>query len=390
MFNKFLLLLSNLYILLFIFSFYNDNFVADHILGESGFKVIFPLFWLFFASAIFRNFKTTNTTQFKLIYALFAYLFTLLLLELLLDWNVTFAPAGSALLAIISMLIYFNRYSIDKALYFIWFAMMGSIVICYFNQPLSEWTFRTSGGTEDPNEFATQLLAFLFGSIYLYLHNRSKTFLAVTIVFFTYGLFKAGSMTSFLILGSLSLISLIRFLIIKPNYFFNAKALLLLFTLLIILTQIDFTKIEAIQNMLGRTKNTDTALFRMHSWIAGMHMTEAHPLIGVGGDAFAVNEPLYEEFHMVGSAPAPHNIYIKLIAESGIPAFLLFMTFLIYIIKVNFKTLFYQNEWFLFMSLLSILLMGLTLGILYDKYLWLSIALIMNLNYQLQQKGRKL
>lgn len=388
MLNKLLSYLSDFFILLLIFSFYNDNFLADKIMGENGFKVVFPLFWLFFASTIIQNFKTTNTTQFKLIYVLFAYLFIALLIELFLGWNVSFAPAGSALLAIVSLLIYFNRYPINKVLYFVWTSMMASVVICYFNQPLDEWTFRTSGGTEDPNEFAGQLLFFLFASFYLYTHNRSKLFLAITLVFFTYGLFKAGSMTSFLVLGIVSFISLIRLFIVKPEYFLNVKALLLLFTLLIAFTQIDLTKIEAIQNVLGRTKDTGTALFRMHSWVAGIHMIEANPLFGVGGDAFAENEPLYEEFHMVGSAPAPHNIYIKLLAESGIPAFLLFMAFLVYIIKINFKELLHRNEWFLFSSLLSLLLMGLTLGILYDKYVWLAIALIMNFNTQLQHKGR--
>jgi hypothetical protein len=59
-----------------------------------------------------------------------------------------------------------------------------------------------------------------------------------------------------------------------------------------------------------------------------------------------------------------------------------------YIIKINFKELFYTNEWFLFSALLALLLMGLTLGILYDKYVWLAIAIIMNFNTQLQHKGR--
>jgi O-antigen ligase len=388
MLNKLLSYISDFFILLLIFSFYNDNFLADKIMGENGFKFVFPLFWLFFASTIIQNFKTTNTTQFKLIYVLFTYLFLTLLIELYLGWNVSFAPAGSALLAIISLLIYFNRYPINKILYYVWASMMTSVVICYFNHPLDEWTFRTSGGTEDPNEFAGQLLFFLFASFYLYTHNRNKLFLAVSLVFFSYGFFKAGSMTSFLVLGLVGFIGLIRLFIIKPEYFLNVKALLLIFTLLIAFTQIDLTKIEAIQNVLGRTKDTGTALFRMHSWVAGIHMIEANPIFGVGGDAFAVNEPIYEEFHMVGSAPAPHNIYIKLIAESGIPAFLLFMTFLIYIIKINFKELFYTNEWFLFSALLALLLMGLTLGILYDKYVWLAIAIIMNFNTQLQHKGR--
>jgi O-antigen ligase len=139
--------------------------------------------------------------------------------------------------------------------------------------------------------------------------------------------------------------------------------------------------------MLERSENTGTAVFRMHSWIAGIHMIEANPIFGVGGDAFIANEPLYEEFLMVGSAPAPHNIYIKLLGENGIPAFLLFMYFIFYIVKINFKFLFYHNEWLLFSAFVSVLLMGLTLGILYDRYVWIMFAIMMNINYQLKQKG---
>lgn len=387
MFKRIVTAISDLFILVLIFSFFNDNFMVQK-LGDNILKILFLAFYSFYFLTLIKNFKSSTTSlQFKLIFIFLAYLFVLLLIELFLGWNVDFAPAGSALIAIFAMILYFSHYPINKILYMIWIAVAASVIMSYFNQPVSEWTFRTSGGTEDPNEFAAQLLGFFFASIYLYTHNRSKLFLIVSLLFFTYGLFKAGSMSSFLVLGIVGALNIIRLFILKPGYLFNMKALLLIVALAIAATQIDFGKIEGIQNMLGRTKDTGTADFRMHSWTAGMHMVEAHPIFGVGADAFSRNEPLYEEYHMVGSAPAPHNVYIKLIAESGIPAFLFFMVFITYIIISNIKVLFYNNEWLILSSLFSLLLMGITLGIFYDKYLWIFIILVMNLNHQIKQKG---
>lgn len=387
MFNKIITFSSDFFILLLIFSFFNDNYIVN-LFGDNALKILIVIFYLFYFPSMYQNLKSLNTTQFKLIFIFIGYLFFSLLTEMFLEWKyLDFYPSGSSLIAIFGMLLYFSRYSVNKLLYFIWFSMMYSIVLCYINQPLDEYTFRKSGGTEDPNEFAAQLLAFLFASIYLYTRNKSNLFMAVTLLFFTYGLFKAGSMSSFLVLGIIVSISLIRLMIIKPNYFFNLKALILLVVLLIASTQFDFKKIEDIQNILNRTKNTGTALFRMHSWIAGKHMVEDNPFFGVGQDTFGNYEPIYEEFHMVGSAPAPHNIYVKLMAESGIPTFLLFMLFLVHIVTINIKVLFYNNEWFLLASLLSMLLMGMTLGMLYDKHPWLFIIILMNLNHQLKKKG---
>jgi len=263
---------------------------------------------------------------------------------------------------------------------------MASVIISYYNPPLSEWSFRKSGGTDDPNEFATQLLVFLFAAFYLYTQNKSKLFLITSILFFTYGILHAGSKSSFLMLGVLGLLSIVRFLIIKPRIFFNYKALLGFLLLLGVITQINFTQYKAVSNILDRAKDTGTAEYRIHSWIAGKHMVENNPFFGVGVNEFAAHEPAYEEGHMVGSAPAPHNVYVKLIAESGIPIFILFILFIGYIIVRNFNILFYIDEWWILVMLLAVLLMGLTLGITYDRYFWLSIVLMMNINHQLNKK----
>lgn len=385
MLTKTLSRLSDFFIFVLVFSFYNDNFMVEHF-GTQSLKALFFLFYLFYFFTFVQNFKTMTGTQDKMFFAFFLFDMTLLLIQILFGWNVFFGPVGFMLIAILSVILYFSRYPLQKLLYMVWISMMASVVMCYFNQPLNEWTFRKSGGTVDPNEFSTQLLIFLFAAFYLYTQNKSKLFLAVSIVFFTYGILHAASMSSFLMLGILGLLGIIRLILIKPQIFFNTKILLGLLLLSAIATQITPNKFEAVSNLLGRTKETGTANFRMHSWIAGKHMVEKNPLLGVGVDTFGSNEPKYEEGHMVGSSPNPHNVYIKLIAESGIVIFLIFVLFIGNIIVSNFRLLFYTNAWWIMMILFSSLLMGLTLSFLYDKFFWMSIALMMNLNYELNRR----
>lgn len=387
MINKWTSFGSDFFIFLLIFSFYNDSFVFKYF-GSNATKIPILVFLVFYFPVFLRNYVTLNLLQFRLVLGFLLYLFSLLLIEMILGWKVEFAPAGSAIIAIAAMVLYFGRYPLKKLFYFIWISMMASVIMCHFNQPIDEWTFRTTGGTEDPNEFATQLLAFFFISIYLFLKNHSKVFLFSSILFFTYGLFKAGSKSAFLILGVVGSLLILYTIISNPRLFFNYKALVGLLLAVGVTLYINPTEISGVKNMLERSKDSGTAAFRMHSWIAGFHMIEQHPLFGVGGDAFGVNEPLYEEFHMVGSAPAPHNVYIKLAAESGIPAFLFFIVILTHIVLYyNFKMVMNTDEKYIMAMLFSTLLMGLTLGFLYDKYFWLHIIILMNLNYQLKSQG---
>lgn len=386
MINKWLGYLSDFFIFSLIFSFYNDSFLVG-VLGANIIKVLVLGFMAFYLPRFIENAKTLTDPQIKMALFFFTWLFVVLLIEMILGWKVEFAPAGSAIIAVVAMIFFFIHYPLEKTLYFIWISMMASVVMSHFNHPIDEYTFRTSGGTEDPNEFATQLIIFLFASFYLFTKNHSKLFLAASVVFFTYGFFKAGSKSSFLILGVMGAGLILHAIIAHPRLLFNYKTLIAVLLSMIALLFIDPTKISGIQNMIERSKNSGTADMRMHSWEAGFHMIEQRPVFGVGGDAFAVNEPLYEDYHMVGSAPAPHNIYIKLAAESGIPIFLFFLFFLFYITTLNFRQLINTNAVHLYSIYFATLLMGLTLGYLYDKYFWLSVIIIMNLNYQIKYKG---
>ncbi|WP_294925787.1 hypothetical protein, partial [Sulfuricurvum sp.] len=157
MFTKSFSYLSDVFIFIFIFSLFNDNFIIDHA-GEGSLKILFFIFFIFYFLPMLRNFKTMTAIQEKFFFAFFIANLTVFLLQIIINPMNDIAAPALLLIANFVIVLYFNRYPIQKLLYFIWMSMMISVVICYFNDPISEWTFRTSGGTADPNEFASQLL----------------------------------------------------------------------------------------------------------------------------------------------------------------------------------------------------------------------------------------
>lgn len=369
---------NDILIFVFIFSFFNDNFIVEF-LGEKTLKILFLLFLLANGSTMIKNIRTMNSSLDKLFFVYFIVLLIIFLIQNIVNGSNDFVRSLFTLISIFVVTTFFSRYELQKLLYFIWFSMMVSVIICFFNEPINPWTFRTSGGTIDPNEFAAQLLAFIFTSIYLYTMNKSKFFLSISGIFFIYGIFKAGSMSSFLMLGVVVTLLSIKYLFYNVKIIFNYKLLLIVIIMIFGALQIDFVKFEAVSNMLDRTKETHTAGYRMDSWVAGKHMIEHHTLIGVGINEFANNTNKYAETYI--HSPAPHNVYIQLFAESGVIVFILFIIFLTSLLIQKFTMIINNNEIWLFMAFISLLLMGMTLGIGFDKYFLLYIAIIMNVHY---------
>jgi len=383
--NKFISYLSDFFILLLVFSFFNDNFIVDNF-GEQSLKILFILFFIFYILPILRNLKTMTTKQDKLLFAFFTANTIVFLLQIIVNPMDDIVSPALLLIASLTITIYFSRYPISKLLYFIWASMMASVVMCYFNDPISEWTFRTTGGTGDPNEFATQLLIFLFVSFYLYSINKSRIFLVVSMLFFLYGLFYAGSMSSFIALGIIAIFYLIINFQRLIKYFLSYKGIILIAVLLSTIIWVDFTKVEAVSNMLGRTEQTGTVNTRLDSWISGLHMIEENPILGVGINSYDDNSKKYAEVFLNEGSTAPHNVFVKLAAESGVIVFVLFLAFLSILFFKNFRFIVRSSFLSIWLASLSVIFMGLSLGITYDKYFWLAIAMLMHVNY-LFQKG---
>lgn len=64
-----------------------------------------------------------------------------------------------------------------------------------------------------------------------------------------------------------------------------------------------------------------SAIGRIQAWETALLMTKAHPFLGVGPLNFESEFPHYTAYH----PRAPHNAFIGLMAESGIPSMLLFI-----------------------------------------------------------------
>jgi O-antigen ligase len=384
MLNKFVVLTSDFFIFLLVFSFFNDNYIVDTF-GPYTLKFLLVAFSLLYLKRIWINSQTMPLLSDKLFFIFFLSLNAIFLIGSLFDQPDNLVTNGLLLFSILIIVIYFRHYPMSKLLYFIWASMMISVVICYFNDSISEWTFRKTGGTADPNEFAAQLLVFLFASFYLYSINKSRVFLGISLLFFLYGLFYAGSMSSFLVLGIIAAFYAIsQFRIIIKNLL-NYKGFIFAVAFLSIFAWVDFAKIEAVSNMLGRTEQTGTANTRLNSWIAGFHMIEENPILGVGVNNYAENTRKYSEVYLNDDAIAPHNLFVKIAAESGVIVFVLLIVFLGILFLKNFKSIFHSTYLPIWLMAFSVTLMGLSLGITFSKYFWLVIAGLMQVNFLLKK-----
>lgn len=364
----------NFLIFLLIFSFINDNFFVDKF-GESSLKVLFISFLIISSWQIIYNIKKMTMYQDKIFFIYFFSLIIAFLIQNFYNTSPVFFKNIMTIVSIFFITVFFSFYNIKMLLYFFWTSVLISVIICFFNEPISEYTFRTSGGTGDPNEFATQLLIFLVISIYLFKENNSKIFISLSFIFFTFGIFNAGSKSSFLTLAVLLLV----IFWFKFKYIFSFKRLLVLSILIIVsVNYIDFSKLEFVSNMIERAESSGTAGQRFVSWYAGYNMIQENLFVGVGFNQFIYNTEHYT--NLIVDAAAAHNILIKLFAESGI---IVFFLFLYYFYTIGFKPLLfnYKEEKFILYTIsIIIFFMGLTLSLNYDKYFLLMLALLMNLN----------
>ena len=160
-------LLKNIALFLLVFALINDNFVVAYA-GGNALKVIFAFFILVHAKDLMYDFFKPKNITVKFFY-LFIFIITLIAFT---DIFLGYVTLLQALFVIVGMVVIFEYTtyidSFDKLLYFIWISMIFSAILAVFSDPITPWTFRKTGGTGDPNEFATQLLATMAITIYLF------------------------------------------------------------------------------------------------------------------------------------------------------------------------------------------------------------------------------
>ncbi len=84
--------------------------------------------------------------------------------------------------------------------------------------------------------------------------------------------------------------------------------------------------IERYETLNSKVTQTDESVIgRLQAWETAFAMAKAHPILGVGPLNFETEFPHYSAY----KPRAPHNAYIALMAESGIPAAVFFILILL-------------------------------------------------------------
>jgi probable O-glycosylation ligase (exosortase A-associated) len=79
---------------------------------------------------------------------------------------------------------------------------------------------------------------------------------------------------------------------------------------------------ERYQTIPNAAETDPSAMGRLQAWETALRMVKAHPFFGVGPLNFEETFPQYSDY----PPRAPHNAFMSLLAESGIPACLLFVS----------------------------------------------------------------
>lgn len=375
--------IKELIIFIFIFSIYNDTYFVG-LFGENAIKLLMIAFVginvFNFRSYIFKLNKSITMNRFYLF--LVSVLVSTLVTTILYGRDDVFSNI-LLLIAVFAVFVFFSNYNYEKAIIYAWISMIYSVIICYFSEPLSEWTFRKTGGTGDANEFATELVLFLFMGIFLYRKYQNFMIFIITLPVFLYGILIAGSMSSFI---ALAIIAVIFFLVnLNPNNIIRYVPLFAFIGLTILLSSNYIRDNELILNVLNRGDDLHTADQRFESWKAGFKMIQDYILFGVGQSSFGEMAPKYLEVQVDQGLLWSHNIFIQLFSGSGIISFTLFIIFLWQLFVSEYKANLNKINTYIFFGVVGVMVMSGTLGLLYKKFFWFAIALLNNM----QDKGKK-
>ncbi len=368
--------IKDLALFLLVFGIINDDFVVDKVAGENALKIILGFFLLVYAKDIIVAMLSPKNIVLKFFY-LFVFIFGVVLLINVLLGIITFTQALFVLVPIITIFVFVSYYeSFEKLLYFIWASVVVSSVILAFSEPLTQWTFRRTGGTGDPNEFSTHVLVAMAITVYLFYKNRSHFFLWPSLGLFSYALLYAGSKSAFLTLAFLIAFSIMvkfRFLL---RQLFSLKALLAVLVIGFGLYTLDITQSTAVKGLEQRAQSSGTAKTRFVSWNAGIRMARDNFFTGIGAEQYEKHAREYATDFIAEGSFAPHNFLIKMLAENGIFPFLALIAFLFVLFTYRARTILYSDYFWIYIAALSTILMGLTLSMTYEKYFWLFLGLL--------------
>ncbi|MCX5751934.1 MAG: O-antigen ligase family protein [Candidatus Saganbacteria bacterium] len=126
-------------------------------------------------------------------------------------------------------------------------------------------------------------------------------------------------------------------------------------------------------------------------WMAqtAWNMFKSHPIVGVGPGNYGF---LYNSYKPLNSPlkdyiEKTHNVYLQILAENGLPGFLLFMGLVTFLLLQSFKKWFFlkDNNSKLVLAVLicgfvGVLINGLSYGILQHSHTWIVMGLLLSAN----------
>ncbi len=202
--------------------------------------------------------------------------------------------------------------------------------------------FRVTGTFSHPNNFAAVLLSitpFLFLTKFKNKNLRYFFILPVTVIFFTYS---RAAWLIFAIIAGL--------IIIRSNYFQDlGKKFLSLKTIFIVFVLAVGVLIFLQPYISKRMQSVSLALSEFGSWGVRIKLTQEalsiisqYPLTGVGLNRSVeayVASPVTDIVEVLGNYKyyKIHNTFLEIAAESGIPGFILFSLFLVFVFKHYFQ-----------------------------------------------------
>jgi|SRR5579884_1069394 len=196
--------------------------------------------------------------------------------------------------------------------------------------------FEIYGGMFDPNDIAYVLISLFPLSFYFIFHREGtlKRILAITsIITALIVILYSGSRG-----GMLGLIAVILcFLLTKTNKIKSSHKIVFIigmtFLLFIVRDKIDFDRYLTLADV-GNDYNSSDEFGRLQIWKRGFDLLLSNPITGVGVTCFGMALGYAREaLGIVPKWQEPHNSFVQVSVETGVPGFILFMSLTIQSLK---------------------------------------------------------
>ena len=356
--------LKSLILFLLVFIIFNDTLVAEYF-GLFFIRIIYALFLLFFSIDIINNLRSLRGLT-KI--CIFSFVVLLITSSFIHFFSISDYPYENIynMIIIAGIVLAINNDKENQIVKYILISVLFSTIYAVLRpDTISEWTFRKTGGTGDPNEFACHLI---LASIIAWNYIENKVIKSFILLFFIFATILSGSVT-----GGLIYILIIFYKIISNlKNKFSLKSLIISFSV-IISAYLFIIRIDLLGLYINRALNNSmNFISRQNAWTNGLYLFRENWytfLIGGGPNYFDQRNSLIVSSNE-DIALAAHNMYIEILADTGLIGMILFLCPVGYLI---FKNIFNRKYDMFF----AMLFMSLALSMSYEKYFWLVIALIL-------------